>query len=233
VTEAPVRVAIVEDQEIFRRGLCAQFGTDPRIEVIAEFDTAYEAVLKVPELRPSVTLMDLRLPWHRKDSARYCGADAIKQIRQRWPEAAIAVITAFSGREHVREALQAGARGYVLKEDPADKLIQIVHDTAAGAGVLSPAIVDLLPSIIGAPPNGGADFPELTARENQILKLYGEGKSIDEIAKILTVKRKTVDNRLSDIPVKLGLTSRGEAAELSRERGLSRNEEPENPGEAG
>jgi two-component system, NarL family, response regulator DevR len=233
VTEARVRVAIVEDQEIFRRGLCAQFDADPRIEVVAEFDTAYEAVLKIPELRPSVTLMDLRLPWKSNERPRYCGAEAIKQILQQWPEAAIAVITAFADKERFREALRAGARGFVEKEARAEELIQTVHQTAAGSGSLSSSVVHFLPDIIGSPANGGADFTELTRRENEILKLYGEGKTIDDIGRILNIKRKTVDNRLSDIPGKLKLETRQEAAELSREVGLSRGEEPDNPVEAG
>lgn len=231
MTEAQVGVVIVEDQEIFRRGLCAQFDTDPRIKVLAEFATAYEAVLGIPELRPSVVLMDLRLPWRPREKPRYCGADAIKEIRRLCPEARIAVITAFADQERVREALRAGAHGYVLKEGSAEELIQAVHQTAAGVGTLSPGIVELLPGLIGSPSNGSPEFPALTRRENEILMLYAKAKSIDDIARILSISRKTVENRLSDIPGKLGVSTRQEAAELARETWLSKHvDDPGQPG---
>jgi DNA-binding NarL/FixJ family response regulator len=235
VLQAKIRVVIVEDSEIFRRGLCAQFDTDPMIEVVAQFASAFEAVQAVAELRPSVILMDLRLPWLPDDSPTYCGANAIRQILQRLPEAAIAVITGFMDKELVREALQAGARTFVLKEALAEDLLDAVHRTAEGAGILSPAIADVLPHIIAGPhQNGTLLFHQLTKRENEILRLYAEDNSVVDIARKLDISRKTVENRLSDIPGKLGVTTRKEAAELARAaRNTSDDEHPDGPAHAG
>jgi two-component system, NarL family, response regulator LiaR len=233
VTEAPVRVVIVEDQEIYRRGLRAQFELDSGIEVIDEFGTALEAVEAVPNLNPSVVLMDLRLPWRPNESPRYCGAEAIRQIRQKCPDAVIAVITAYGEMERVREALLAGARTYVLKEASADELIQTVHWTARGLGILDHRISGFLSTLIAVSPNGGNHFPELTLRENQTLKLIGDGRSNDEVAKGMGVTRKTVENRLSDILRKLQVSTRKEAIERAIQTGLSKPDGPESPGESG
>lgn len=233
--QAKIRVVIVEDSEIFRRGLCAQFDTDSMIEVVAQFASAFEAVQAIPELRPSVVLMDLRLPWEPDENPSYCGAKAIRQILQRLPDAAIAVITGFMDKELVREAIQAGARTVVLKETLAEDLLDAVHRTAERSGVFSPAIADVLPHIIAAPhQNGTMLFHQLTKRENEILRLYAEENTVVDIARKLDISRKTVENRLSDIPGKLGVTTRKEAAELARAaRNAADDEPPDGPAHAG
>ncbi|OLF05124.1 hypothetical protein BLA60_37740 [Actinophytocola xinjiangensis] len=228
--EAQVRVVIVEDQEIFRRGLRAQFDTDPAIEVVAEFGTALEAVRAVPELRPSVVLIDLRLPWRPHEKPRYCGAEAIRQILRCCPGVGIAVVTAFPEKERVREALHAGALAYVMKEDPAEDLLKAVHQTAAGAAFLSPAVAALLTHLIAAPTNGGATFAELTQRENDILAQYAAGKTVPEIASYFNIARRTVDNRLSEIVARLGVPTRKDAGARAREIGLGQPEDPGQPG---
>jgi DNA-binding NarL/FixJ family response regulator len=135
--DTTLRVVIVENHALFRKGLRAQFETDSAIEVIAEFDNATEAVREVVRLRPSVVLMDLHLPWKSGARPTYCGAQAITEIRKSWPQANIAVISMFDDEERVREALKAGARSYVSKDGDPHEVVHAVRLTAQGKGLLN------------------------------------------------------------------------------------------------
>lgn len=224
----PITVVIVEDHALYRKGLRAQFDTDPVIEVVAECDNAAEAVRAVLELRPSVVLMDYHLPVTPGARPTYCGAQAITQILRVWPEANIAMITMFDGDERVHEALKAGALSYISKDGSPDEVINVVHLTARGSGVLnskaSRAVKKILPSSL----NGSTAFPQLGKRENEQLSLAADGATDRQIAARLTLEPKTVANYWTNIKNKLGVESREEAVEQARANG-SRPE----PGESG
>jgi len=219
-TDVKISVVIVENHALFRKGLCAQFETDPAIEVVAEFDTAAEAVREVLVLRPAVVLMDLHLPWTSGVHSTYCGARAISEIRQTWPEANIAVITMFHDEERVHEALKAGARSYISKDGPPDEVIQVVRMTAQGTAVLNRAASEVVAKNLPHSMNGSTSFSELATRENEQLALAAAGVTDRQIAAKLGLKEKTVANNWSYIKRKLGVSTREEAVEMALANGF-------------
>jgi DNA-binding NarL/FixJ family response regulator len=235
VTDDPLRVVMVDDHPIFLRGLHAQFNADPSIEVVGELATAEDAVAAVLRLRPSVTLMDLRIPRRPGEDASYCGADAIREIRRAWPDALIVVMTTYRDPERVRDALSAGACGYLLKEDDSAEFVQKVRLAARGNGVFSDRITKLLPAFMRQSVNGVRPFPQLTDRLREILDLAARGMTNVQIAKELYLEEKSIYNRFREIREKLNVSSRQEAIDQARAAGLGRQLDldlPENPGES-
>jgi DNA-binding NarL/FixJ family response regulator len=215
-TDAKISVMIVENQAVFRKGLLAQFATDPAIEVIAELGIAAEAVREALALRPSVVLMDLYLPWLPGARPTYCGAKAINQIRQNWPEANIAVMTMYDEEERVREALKAGARSYVLKTGELDEVVLVVRLTARGTAVLCREARDVVTKLLPHSTNGSTSFPELGVRENELLSLAAAGASDRQIADRLHISTKTVRNYWTNIRQKLRASSREDAVQMAQ-----------------
>lgn len=217
--DTKISVVIVENHALYRKGLRAQFETDSAIEVIAEFDSAAEAVREVLALRPSVVLMDLHLPWTSGTRPTYCGAQAITEIRKTWPAANIAVITMFGDEERVREALKAGARSYVSKDGEPQEVIQAVRLTAQGIAVLNREASEIVARILPSSTNGSTSFSELAARENEQLALAAAGDTDKQIAEKLRITQKTVANYWANIRNKLGVPTRKAAVELARANG--------------
>lgn len=229
--EEPVRVVIIDDHPIFRSGLRAQFETDASIEVVDEFATADEAVAAVLRLRPTVTLMDLRMPRRSGEKPTHCGVDAIREILRGWPTAIIIVVTAHCEIGQVREALSAGVRGYLLKEDDPSDFVSKMLLAARGSGVFSPAVTDLLPMLVPEASNGARPFGRLGDREHQILELLAQGMTNDAIARRLSLSPKTVANRISEIYTKLDVDDREAARALALDKGLgTRRDGSETPG---
>jgi DNA-binding NarL/FixJ family response regulator len=230
--EAPalLSVVIVENHALYRKGLCAQFETDSAIEVIAEFDNASEAVLAIPELRPSVVLMDLHLPWAPGAHRTFCGAQAITEIKKRWPEANIVVVTMFGDEERVRETLKAGARSYVSKDGDPREVIEAVRLTAQGIAVLNHEASEVVKKILPHSINGSTSFSELSTRENEQLALAAAGRTDKQIAEALHIAQKTVANYWTFIRTKLGVPTREAAVELARANGF---QPPDGSGEPG
>lgn len=231
-TDDTISVVIVEDHPLYRKGLRAQFDTDPTIEVIGEFGAADEAVRKVLELRPSVVLMDLRLPWTEGAPPTYCGAKAITQILQHWPTANIAVITTFdSDRERVHGAMTAGARSFVSKAGAPSNLIPTIRLTAQGTTVLHREAGEIMSRLIPVSVNESTWFSELGTRENEQLALAAAGDSDRQIAEKMNITKKTVANYWSNIKQKLGVSSRAAAIEMAR--GSDPGDIPRGPGDSG
>jgi DNA-binding NarL/FixJ family response regulator len=225
-TGAVITVVIVENHDLFRKGLCALFETVPGIQVVAEFGTAAAAVPRVIELRPSVVLMDLHLPWVPGARSTYCGARAMEEIKRAWPAANIAVISSFDNEERVREALKAGARSYVSKDGNSDEVIEVVRMTARGHAVLNHEASEVVKRILPYSTNGATSFSELTPRENEQLALAAADHTDKQIAVKLDIRLKTVHNNWSTIKPKLGATTRAEAVEMARANGLRPGDEP-------
>jgi len=232
-TEVKTSVVIVDDHAMYRKGLRAEFATDPTIEVVAEFDNATEAVSEILRLRPAVVLMDLHLPLTPGANQTFCGTQAIARIRERWPEAKIAVLTMFNHDERVREALKAGALSFVTKDGAPEDVIKIVHLTANGTGVLNARASEFVARTLPHSGNGSTSFSQLSPRHNEVLALSAAGYSDRQIAAKLGISMKTVANYWPSIKQNLGVASREEAIELAQEKDFPDEESPSDLGESG
>jgi DNA-binding NarL/FixJ family response regulator len=185
---------IADDHEVVRSGLRAALARSPRIRLVAEATDAESAVALAEEYCPQVVVMDLRLP----DGS---GLDATEQIANRLPETAVLIFTGYSERGLLARGLEAGARGYLLKEAPAATLIQAIETVARGDAYIDPALFPLLPT------------PEtvLTPREREILQLVADGWTNAEIGLRLSIHEETVKSHVRHILRKLQAGTRTQA----------------------
>jgi NarL family two-component system response regulator LiaR len=212
MTQAPIRVLIVDDHAIVRKGIRALLDQVEHIEVVGEASDGQEAVTQVASLRPDVILMDLVMP-------KMDGIAAIRHITADQPEARILVLTSFTGDDQVFPAIKAGALGYLLKDsDPEDLLeaIESVHH-----GELSPAIAQKVLVELRQPSDRPPTPDPLTDREVEVIRLVAKGLSNQEIAERLVVTEATVRAHVSNILSKLHLANRTQAALYALREGLA------------
>lgn len=210
----PLRVLIVDDHPTFRAGLRALLATDERLRVVAEASTGAGAITAVASSAPDVVLMDVHMPG-------VDGVEATRRIVDAAPHVAIVVLTMHDDDATVFAALRAGARGYLLKGAPRAELLRAIHAAAAGEALFGPAIARRMMAYFGRPaPTAAPPFPELSAREREILELVAAGRSNADIADRLGVAAKTVRNHVSSIFTKLQVRDRSEAIVRAREAGL-------------
>lgn len=212
----PIRVLIADDHPVVRRGLAALLGTLPDFEVVAEAKDGEEAVRETQLARPDVVLMDVRMPG-------LDGVEATRRIRQAVPETAVLVLTMYDEDATVFTAMQAGARGYLLKGAEQDEIADAIRAVSRGQAVFGAAIASrMLDHFASSPVAAPTDdpFPELTQREKGILELLARGLRTGEIAAALHLSAKTVSNNLTTIFTKLDVTDRTGAVIRARERGL-------------
>ena len=210
----PLRVLIVDDHPTFRAGLRALLVTDKRLLVVAEASTGAGAITAVASSAPDVVLMDVHMPG-------VDGVEATRRIVDAAPHVAIVVLTMHDDDGTVFAVLRAGARGYLLKGAPRAELLRAIHAAAAGEALFGPAIARRMMAYFGRPaPSAGPPFPELTAREREILELLAAGRSNADIAGSVGVAPKTVRNHVSAIFSKLQVRDRAEAIVRAREAGL-------------
>jgi len=195
----------VEDHHIVRQGLMALLNTVPDMTVVAESADGKQSVALFREHRPDVTLMDLRLPG-------LGGADAVAAIRKEFPNARIIVLTTFDGDEDIYRALQAGARGYLLKGMFGDELMDAIRAVHAGKS--------RIPSVVAERLAGRMGGPGLTARELDVLRLIVAGKSNKEIGGELNITEATVKTHINSLLSKMGVTDRTQAATSALQRGI-------------
>jgi two-component system NarL family response regulator len=200
-----ISILVVEDHHIVRQGLVALLKTVPDLAVVAEASDGEQGVAAFREHRPDVTLMDLRLPG-------IGGAEAVKQIRREFPDARIIVLTTFDGDEDIYRAVQAGARGYMLKGMFGDELMDGIRAVHAGKASIPPLVAERLAGRVG-----GYD---LTARELDVLRLIVAGKSNKEIGVGLSISEATVKTHVNSILSKLGVSDRTQAATTAIQRGI-------------
>ena len=196
---------IVEDHHIVRQGLIALLSSEPDMEVVAESADGKEAIDLFRTHKPDVTLMDLRLP-------SLGGADAVAQIRLEFPEARIIVLTTFDGDEDIYRALQAGAKGYLLKGMFGDELVDAIRAVHSGKSRIPPVVAERLATRMG----GSA----LTSRELEVLELIVRGQSNKEIGNSLCISEATVKTHINNLLGKLGVTDRTQAATSAIQRGI-------------
>ncbi len=216
-TEEITRVLIADDHTLFREGLEVLLDSVADIDVVAAVENGRQAIAAAGQLQPDVVLMDLQMP-------EVSGIEATRQIIQASPHIGVIVVTMFEDDDSVFAAMRAGARGYILKEAGQDEMLRAIRAVARGEALFGPSIATRLMGFFNAPaPAPPQAFPELTAREVEILELIAQGMDNPEIARRLSISAKTVRNHVSNIFNKLQVTDRVQAAIRAREAGMGRD----------
>ncbi len=206
----PIRIMIVDDHTMVRRGLATFLKVYEDLLLVGEAETGEAAVQLCAEVLPDVILMDMFLP-------AMDGAATTYAIRQRYPQIQIIVLTSFKEGILIKNALEAGAIGYLLKDVSADDLVRAIRAAHAGRATLSPEAAQALVEESNLPPAPGLD---LTEREREVLTLMIEGLNNVQIAGRLTVSPSTIKSHVSNILSKLGVASRTEAVTLALRNGI-------------
>ena len=203
--ENRIRILIVEDHHVVRKGLMALLAAVPEVEVVGEASDGVEAVARFGELQPDVTLMDLQLP-------NMGGVEAITRIRRDFPAARFIVLTTFDGDEDIYRSLQAGAKAYLLKGMTCEELLSTIHAVNSGRTFIPPQIAEKLAERMST--------QELTARELRVLERIVAGRANKEIAADLKISETTVKSHVNSLLGKLGVADRTHAATVAIQRGI-------------
>ena len=201
----PIRVMLVDDHSMVRRGLAAFLKVFDDLQLAGEAENGEAAIQLCADILPDVILMDMVMP-------DMDGAVATRVIRQKFPHVQVIALTSFKEGDLVKKALEAGAIGYLLKDISADELVRAIRAAHAGRATLSPGAAQSLVETANQPPVPGLD---LTERELEVLALMVEGLNNTQIASRLTVSSSTIKSHVSNILSKLGVASRTEAATLA------------------
>jgi DNA-binding NarL/FixJ family response regulator len=210
-----IRVLVADDQSMVRSGFRMLLSREDDIEVVAEASNGLEAVDKAGRFRPTVVLMDIRMP-------ELDGLEATRRILAADEAARVLILTTFDLDEYVYEALRAGASGFVLKDDPAERLLAAIRIVAGGDALLSPAITKrVIERFARIPqPTQRTELEDLTERELDVLRLIARGLSNAEIGRELYISDTTVKTHITHILQKLDLRDRVQAVVLAYESGL-------------
>jgi two-component system, NarL family, response regulator DevR len=203
-----IRVFLLDDHEIVRRGLRELLEEEDDIEVVGESGLAQEAMRRIPALRPHVAVLDGRLP----DGS---GIDVCREIRSQDPSIAALILTSYDDDEALFAAIMAGAAGYVLKEITGQDLIGAVRQVAAGNSLIDPALTARVLERVRNGPGTAPELAGLTEQELKLLALIAEGLTNRQIGERMFLAEKTVKNYVSSILAKLGLERRTQAAVLA------------------
>ena len=200
-----IRVLVVDDHPVVRLGIATIIDTQPDMTVVAEAGDGDEAITLFRKHRPDLTIMDLRLE-------KMSGVQCIREIRNESPDARFVVLTTYQGDEDIHQALEAGARGYLIKGMPRQLLLDAIHQVYEGRKFLPPTVTEALAN---RKPNC-----DLSHREREVLSLLASGKSNKEIAAALCIAEITVKCHLSMIFARLGVNDRTQAIVVAAQRGL-------------
>lgn len=233
---SPIRVLVVDDHALFRRGLVEVLAEESDLEVVGEAGDGHEAIQKVGELAPDVVFMDLNMPGQT-------GIETTAYLIQAFPEMKVLILTVSEEPAALFHALKVGALGYVLKTASPREIVEALHQVQQGWVVISPAMAprflsDLeqpAPQRAAAPAGAGAALGDiqLTHREQEILQHVARGLSNAEIANAIVVSENTVKTHIRNILGKLQLKNRSEAASYAARAGLTQPPRGEGPGRAG
>ena len=215
----PIRVLLVDDQDLVRTGFGLILKSEDDIEVVGEAENGSEAIAAVRRLKPEVVVMDIRMPVMD-------GVEATRQIAAHFPETRVLVLTTFDADEAVVDALRAGASGFLLKDAPRAQFIDAIRVIAGGEALLAPSVTRRLLNRFAARLPSGAEASNtlhaLTEREREILTLIARGNSNREIADAVSVAEPTVKSHVSHLLLKLDARDRAQLVMLAYESGLVR-----------
>jgi two-component system, NarL family, response regulator DevR len=206
----PIRVFLLDDHEVVRRGLNDLLGNAPGMSVVGEAGNAADAIRRIPAVRPDVAILDARLP----DGS---GIDVCREIRSKSPDTRCLILTSYDDDDALFAAVMAGAAGYLLKEIGGSSLTDAIRAVAAGKSLLDPAVTGKLLERLRHPPETDPRLNSLTERELEILDLIAAGGSNREIGQQLFLAEKTVKNCVSSILSKLNMQRRTQAAVFGAE----------------
>jgi two-component system, NarL family, response regulator DevR len=206
----PVRIYLLDDHEVVRRGVRELLESEPGWTVVGEASTAAQALAQVPKIRPDVAVLDVRLP--DGDGVSVC-----RELRSAMPDLACLMLTSFSDDEALFDAIMAGASGYVLKEIRGFDLIGAVRVVAAGGSLLDPRATARVMTRLRSPAASVDRLEPLSDQERRILELIGEGLTNRQIGERMFLAEKTVKNYVSAVLSKLGLQRRTQVAVLATE----------------
>jgi DNA-binding NarL/FixJ family response regulator len=202
---AQIRVFLLDDHEVVRRGVRDLLETDPCLTVVGEAGTAASALARIPALRPDVAVLDVRLPDGN-------GVEVCREIRSRMPQVACLMLTSFGDGQALFDAIMAGASGYVLKQIRGTDLVGAVRTVAAGKSLLDPDAASRLMARLRDAAGRRDPLAGLTGQERRILELIGEGLTNRQIGERMFLAEKTVKNYVSGLFAKLGMERRAQAA---------------------
>lgn len=218
MSAAPIRVLLVDDDDLMRAGLRAVLSSDSAIEVVGEAATGRHVVQSVQALRPDLILMDVRMP-------DLDGIAATRHVLAVSPEVKVVILTTFEQDDYIFGAINAGASGFLLKRTRPEELLAAIHTVAAGDALLSPSVTRIvMERMIGQPTptvESADRLAELTPREREVLALVARGLSNREIAATLVIEESTVKTHIKRILMKLRLRDRIHAVILAYETGLT------------
>jgi DNA-binding NarL/FixJ family response regulator len=214
----PLRVLIADDHPLFRDGLRTLLSTAPETEVVGEAGNGQDVIALAADLQPDVIVMDLQMPGVN-------GIEATRQILHRSPHIGILVVTMFEDDTSVFAAMRAGARGYILKGATHAQVLRAVCGVGQGEAIFGPGVAQRVIDFFSAMPPAAQPqiFPELSAREREILALIAQGANNAAIATRLVLSPKTVRNHISNIFSKLQVADRAQAIVRAREAGLGQD----------
>lgn len=210
------RVLIVDDHTLLRQGLCAMISADPTVEIVGEADNGRDAIKLAGNLSPDLILMDLSMPGTN-------GTESIVEIKKRFPLIKVLVLTVHKAEEYIREALKAGADGYVLKQATLPELMLAIKSVLKGKTYLSPDISEKIVSgylFGGKSLNPVSAWDSITQREREVLKLIAEGRTNKFIANYLCVSVKTVEKHRSNLMKKLDMHNAAALTVFAIEKGV-------------
>ena len=206
-----IQILLVEDQTLMRQGLKTILDLEPGFRVIGEAANGESGVQMALEMRPDVVLMDIQMP-------QLNGVEATTQLCRQWPEAKVIILTTFDRDDYVYQGVRAGALGYLLKDAPANKLIETIRRVHAGEVFIQPEIASRALREMMRPTTTGME--PLSEREREVLVLLAQGASNKEMAEKLFITEGTVKNHVSNILAKLQAENRTQAADIARRHGL-------------
>jgi len=209
-----IRILIVDDHAVVRKGIRALLATEPTLAVVDEAVDGLEAVAKYQELLPDILLLDLLMP-------KMSGIEVIRELKGKYSDVKILVLTSFAADEQVFPAIKAGALGYLLKDTQPEDLINAIRQVYQGESFLSPTIARMVLKEVFQPGEKELSPDPLTRREIEVLQVLAKGKSNREIGEILSITEATVRTHVSNILAKLHLASRTEAALYALKEGVA------------
>jgi DNA-binding NarL/FixJ family response regulator len=206
-----IRILLVDDQSLIRQALSTLLNLEPDLEIVGTAENGETAIAQFTQLQPDVVLMDMRMPIMN-------GCQATQAICQQYPEANILILSTHDDGDDVINALQAGAKGYLLKDMLSDELAQAIRNIHQGYTQLAPGLIDRFihrsdtPKILPMPTPGSLPISNLTPKELEVTRLIGSGASNQEIAQQLFIAESTVKTHVTSIFNRLGLKNRSQVA---------------------